>query len=483
MLYHAVMSLVSRKSTKVKSSNKRTVILTQKRIAYIIVGIVGVLLVTNVMIYQMYKNKTYPKTMLNDQLIGSQNYTEIKPKTKQIVDPPQKITLKLGDKSKESTPQDLGISINYDSIINQIKQNRAIIPMINLLKTNKTSASFSANTETTNKYLESVRKELETNAVPAHVELENAKFKAVSAKAPITLDIDASTKAITEQLHNNKTTVDLQQKKEDPPESNLNPEEETAKLNDSLSTVITIKFDGQSKSVTKAQIANLYEPKNNTFVLSQTRISELIMSIAKQLNVSPGNKQQLIDQMAKSLQSPKNTELYIQPAPKKQITYTYCVSAKGVDSSYLGAFRSKLQEVYADARGWSVGGQIRFAEVASGCNYTAWLTRADLVPSFSSTICDNIWSCRVGNNVIINFDRWSGASPAWNNAGGSLDSYRTMVINHETGHWLGFYHRYCGGTGQPAPVMQQQSISLQGCAFNSWPTAPEIQSLKSSRGL
>lgn len=90
MLYHAVMSLVSRKSTKVKSSNKRTVILTQKRIAYIIVGIVGVLLVTNVMIHQMYKNKTYPKTMLNNQLIGSQNYTEIKSKTKQIVDPPQK---------------------------------------------------------------------------------------------------------------------------------------------------------------------------------------------------------------------------------------------------------------------------------------------------------------------------------------------------------------------------------------------------------
>ena len=126
MLYHAVMSLVSRKSTKVKSSNKRTVILTQKRIAYIIVGIVGVLLVTNVMIHQMYKNKTYPKTMLNNQLIGSQNYTEIKSKTKQIVDPPQKITLKLGDKSKESTPHDLGISINYDSIINQIIQNRAL---------------------------------------------------------------------------------------------------------------------------------------------------------------------------------------------------------------------------------------------------------------------------------------------------------------------------------------------------------------------
>lgn len=484
MLYYAVMSLRKRKSSQAKNADKQKAVLTQKKVAYILLGIVGILLISNLITYQIYKNKTYPKTVLNNQSIGSLNYTEVESKTKQIINPPQKITLKLGDKSKESTSKDLGISINYGSIISQVKQNRAIIPMVNLLKSNKTFASFNADTEITKMYLESVRNELETNAVPAHINLEGTKFSAISAKAPIFIDIDRSSKIISEQLQNNKTTIDLQQKNEEQStQSNFNPEKETAKLNNSLNTVISIKFDSQSKSVTKDQIANLYEPKDNTYILSQAKIGELIINIAKQLNVSPGNKQQLIDQITKSLQSSKNTELSIQPALKKQIAYTYCVSAKGVDTSYLGAFRSKLQEVYSDARGWSVGGQIRFAEVSSGCNYTAWLTRADLVPSFSSTICDSIWSCRVGNNVIINFDRWSGASPAWNSAGGSLDSYRTMVINHETGHWLGFPHRYCGGAGQSAPVMQQQSISLQGCAFNSWPTAPEIQSLKNSKGL
>jgi hypothetical protein len=49
-----------------------------------------------------------------------------------------------------------------------------------------------------------------------------------------------------------------------------------------------------------------------------------------------------------------------------------------------------------------------------------------------------------------------------------------MVINHEVGHFIGFGHASCGGAGQPAPVMQQQSISLQGCKFNPWPTASEL---------
>ena len=37
-----------------------------------------------------------------------------------------------------------------------------------------------------------------------------------------------------------------------------------------------------------------------------------------------------------------------------------------------------------------------------------------------------------------------------------------MVINHETGHWLGLGHSFCSGPGQLAPVMQQQSIDVTG---------------------
>ena len=80
------------------------------------------------------------------------------------------------------------------------------------------------------------------------------------------------------------------------------------------------------------------------------------------------------------------------------------------------------------------------------------LAEASWVPRFSS-VCSAQWSCRVGRYVIINQTRWRNASPAWNAAGPALRDYRHMVVNHETGHWLGHGHQSCPGPGRMAPVM------------------------------
>ncbi len=80
-------------------------------------------------------------------------------------------------------------------------------------------------------------------------------------------------------------------------------------------------------------------------------------------------------------------------------------------------------------------------------------------------------SCRNGNVVAINAKRWQYGIDAYS----SLDGYRRYVINHEVGHALGYGHRRCVRGGELAPVMQQQTLSLQGCRANPWPTVDEIQ--------
>jgi hypothetical protein len=75
--------------------------------------------------------------------------------------------------------------------------------------------------------------------------------------------------------------------------------------------------------------------------------------------------------------------------------------------------------------------------------------------------------------VIINQARWLHASPAWNKKKLSLRGYRHMVVDHETGHWLGHRHRGCPGKGRLAPVMMQQSKGLSGCRFNPFPLPSE----------
>ena len=114
---------------------------------------------------------------------------------------------------------------------------------------------------------------------------------------------------------------------------------------------------------------------------------------------------------------------------------------------------------------------MQFRRVPRGGDFTLVLSEASLVPSFSSS-CSATWSCRVGRYVIINQERWSHASPAWNAARRSLRDYRHMVVNHETGHWLGRGHAGCPGSG-PAPVMMQQSTGTGGCSFNPWPLPRE----------
>jgi hypothetical protein len=152
-------------------------------------------------------------------------------------------------------------------------------------------------------------------------------------------------------------------------------------------------------------------------------------------------------------------------------TIYYTVSQNG-STSDLGTFATLAHETLNDARGWSRLGA-KFVKVESGGTLRLVLAEASRLPSYSSG-CSVDWSCAVGNTVIINDDRWTGASPAWNAAGGSLRDYRHMVVNHETGHWLGHSHTSCSAAGASASVMQQQSIDLMGCTFNPWPLEREL---------
>jgi hypothetical protein len=153
-------------------------------------------------------------------------------------------------------------------------------------------------------------------------------------------------------------------------------------------------------------------------------------------------------------------------------TVTYRVETRGAINASLATFKRQVAETYADPRGWRSAG-VSFKRVATGGTFSVVLAQAGRVPGFSP-VCSAQWSCRVGRYVVINQTRWQHASPAWNAGHHALRDYRHMVVNHETGHWLGHGHRGCPGPGTKAPVMQQQSKGLNGCRFNPWPLPSEL---------
>lgn len=161
------------------------------------------------------------------------------------------------------------------------------------------------------------------------------------------------------------------------------------------------------------------------------------------------------------------------PAPAQVRSVDYSVTSRGSVNADMDEFRNIVNATLNDSRGWSRLG-VAFREVESGGQFTIYLSEASQMTTFSATGCDSTYSCRVGSAIIINQDRWLDATPSWTGAGGDLASYRQMVINHETGHWLGHGHRYCAATGELAPVMQQQSMDMQGCLPNAWPQTQEM---------
>jgi Protein of unknown function (DUF3152) len=160
-------------------------------------------------------------------------------------------------------------------------------------------------------------------------------------------------------------------------------------------------------------------------------------------------------------------------------TYSYTIETRGPVSSDVGYFAYLARATLQHSAGWGLGGGIRFTEVSSGSDFRLILATPAEVAA-ASPGCSAQWSCRVGQLVLINEQRWNDATASWPY---SLQNYRHYVINHEVGHWLGLGHQDCPGAGAPAPVMQQQSISLDGCRATTWPLPFEKATVAQRHGI
>jgi hypothetical protein len=136
-------------------------------------------------------------------------------------------------------------------------------------------------------------------------------------------------------------------------------------------------------------------------------------------------------------------------------------------------FAAAVEATLADPRSWGNGGRMSFQRVGvAEANAGSFEFKVSLVsPGSMERYCPGVGtggytSCRYGDRAVINLARWATAVPDYQ---GDVATYRPYVVNHEVGHVLGNGHRPCPGAGQIAPVMQQQTLGLDGCLKNAWP--------------
>ncbi len=140
-------------------------------------------------------------------------------------------------------------------------------------------------------------------------------------------------------------------------------------------------------------------------------------------------------------------------------------------------FAEAVHRTLNDDRSWGHGGAKTFERVPGG--------EADFVITLASPGTTGVWCAKSGldttidnvscdsantERVMINAYRWAQGSPTY--GPDQMFAYRQMLINHEVGHRLGHGHVNCQTPGSLAPIMQQQTKSLDiagiQCKPNPW---------------
>ncbi len=455
---------------------------TPKKIFVWGAALLVVFVIINLGLWSVYHSRTYPRTKVMNATVGSVAYGELSAKISRLQLLPENIVIGHGQQKAEVSLADLGISKDIQRTVQSANKQRSWLPIVNLFRSPELQAPITFDSQKLTAQSDRLGNMLRQAAVNARLKLEGTTVNIKAAQPGYELDKAQLQQAVSSGLDKAQTTINAPVTVVQPKITAASLKAKKTDLEAQLTTSLTFTFNSKSKKASPGDIAGWYTPDQaGGYSLAADKVEAYIAATATSFAIKPKNASQLAASTAQAL---AKHQVY-SGAIEQQIalkTFTYCTAVRGVDASNLPALRAKAAESLASSKGWSVDGLVDFKEVSSGCDFTIWLTAADQMPSFGA-ICDPEWSCRIGSNVVINFVRWQNASPAWNAAGLSLDVYRNMAINHETGHWLGFEHSGCPGAGQPAPVMMQQSIDLQGCTFNAWPTTTEIATLRRTLGI
>lgn len=133
-----------------------------------------------------------------------------------------------------------------------------------------------------------------------------------------------------------------------------------------------------------------------------------------------------------------------------------------------------------DRRGWQSVDHVRFvqltpSQVAAGTKPQISVIMAS--PDQVNKLCAPLpthgnTSCETSRHVVLNYKLWMRGVVYFD---GRLGDYRDYMVNHEVGHALGHGHQFCSRPGAYAPVMEQQTLGLQGCKAWPWPKRPNAQ--------
>lgn len=443
----------------------------------IIAGIVlGLFVAANGITALIYRSKALPNAFIGATEVGGKDYTAIEKLIQESM-LPKEITVSYKDQKQTLAVDALGVNIDQRKTMQSIT-SKPLIPLWSFVHKTTIPVVLHIDQSALDKSISQAAPAFSVVPRNKHIVFSGTGFAAADASGGYELNNGKTEAAILRSLATFKDTATAVTRALPAGDNTKDLSKELAALQKYLQTPLSFTYGSQKTTPSKADIGGWFVADGDSMVLSADKINAYLTALGQKQGITVANQSDLV--LAIQYAMPKQLTANLRIASTANSTVrTYCVAARGVSTDNLADLQGKLALTYADLRGWNAGGALAFKHVASGCSYTVWLTAPALMTSFGA-ICDDFYNCQVGTNVIVNNDRWLHATEPWLKTGQDLETYKLLIINHETGHRIGFRdNNVCSGAGQPAPVMMQQSIDLKGCVFNVWPLPSELADLKS----
>ena len=449
---------------------------SKKRVLTICAILLLLFIVANAAIGLLYRNKVYPGYYLGTQSVGGMRYDQISHMDQSSL-LPAKTQFRSGNAILTKETADFGITVDRPASIKALKSVHSWLPLVDMLRHPHVALVTNTDEAKLTTSLDLVVTHFTKPALDKRIVFNGSAFVVASPENGRSVNRPVLKSLVTSEVVKGKSSIKVPVETVKSVVHDTDLSGDIATLTKQTATAVKLIVAGQTVQPSLADKAGWYAQQGQTMVFSSAQAQAYINNVAAAHGVTAANADDLAVALNYSLSNQQSNTLYLVAQSAVRVR-TYCTAAKGVSEAGLATLNGKLATVYADSRGWS-NGILAFRHVDSGCEFTVWLTASSLMTTFGA-ICDDYYNCQVGSNVVVNYDRWQSATDPWNATGQSLEEYRNLIINHETGHRLGFRDNNitCTQPGQLAPVMMQQSIALNGCSFNVWPTAGELTTLK-----
>jgi Protein of unknown function (DUF3152) len=443
----------------------------------IVVVVAALFVLANLGMNVLYYNRALPHEYLGRLSVGGKSLH-----LPQHISPadmlPAQLTFAHGSTYVSRTAASLGISADAAATLKNVNVHWHWLPLFSLFSSRHAAVSLQVDKARFAAASAELASRFARPARGRHIGLQGTAFVIEPAEGGYRLNTAALLALTLAALQHGTTQVSVPTTPTPAPAGTArNLSDQLPKLQKELDTPISFTYHGQTIRPAKADRSQWFVPAGASMAAQPAAAERYIAKLARQAGITIANPHDLAAAAAYALSKAETRTFAVVPAGRSTIVRTYCTSVRDVNASVLAGLTGNLAMTYNDVRGWNDGGRIAFEHVRRGCQYTVWMSAAADMTTFGS-ICDDYYNCQAGHSVVLNYHRWTTATPPWNKTGGSIQDYRTLMIDHETGHRLGFPDNpACPGKGRPAPVMMQQSMDLHGCVFNIWPRPAELTRL------